>query len=298
MNDALSTVLQAARVEAAFFSRAVGCAPWGVETRGSSSGIFHVVVRGEATLRVGGEEHRVGAGELVVMPGGAPHTLTDPPGAKATWIGALPRREEGLPTVVAGAETGESTTEILCGTLRFGPLGRELVVAQLPPVLHARGGALRGWVRVLAEELGDRPPGADAVANCLGQLLFLLALREWLETARAPGWLAGLTHPEIGRALALVQAAPAEDWPVERLARRCGLSRSTFCERFTEVVGEPPAAWVTRWRMVVARELLADPVRTIPEVAAAVGYASEAAFHRAFKRAVGAPPARWRRSSG
>ncbi len=317
MNDALSTVLQRARVEAAFFSRALGTAPWGVETRGAATGIFHVVVRGQATLRADGRSVTVNAGELVVLPGGIPHVLADPPTAAATWIGALPRVDAPLPTVVAGCgqpvgasagepvgepigepigePVGEPETEILCGTLRFGPLGQELLLAHLPPVLHARGPALGAWVTVLAGELRAHPPGADAVASCLGQLLFLLALREWLDASQTPGWLAGLTHPDIGKALAMVQAAPAEDWSVDRLARRCALSRSVFCERFTAVVGEPPAAWVTRWRMIVARELLEDPDRGIAEVAAAVGYASEAAFHRAFKRAVGQPPARWRR---
>lgn len=293
MHDALSAVLQHARVEAAFFSRALGAAPWGVETRGASTGIFHVVVRGEATLHAAGETRTLQAGEIVILPRGTAHLLNNPFGAPSAWIGALPVMEGALPTVVAGV--GEPDTEILCGTLRFGDLGRELVVANLPPILHARGPALRAWVAALAEELRAQPPGTEAVASCLGQLLFLLALREWLSAQTVPGWLNGLVHPEIAPALALVQASPGEDWSVERLARRCGLSRSVFCERFLHVVGEPPAAWVTRWRMVVARERLCDPKQTIPAVAAAVGYSSEAAFHRAFKRTTGVPPARWRR---
>lgn len=293
MHDPLSTVLHHAHVEAAFFSRALGAPPWGVETRGASTGIFHVVVRGEATLLAAGETRALHAGEIAILPGGSPHVLCHPAAAPSTWIGALPVVPGALPTVVAG--TGAPTTEILCGTLRFGELGRELVVAHLPPVLHARGPALGAWVAALAEELRTQPPGTEAVASCLGQLLFLLALREWLSAQSIPGWLNGLVHPEIAPALALVQASPAQDWSVERLARRCGLSRSVFCERFLHVVGEPPAAWVTRWRMVVARELLSDPKQSIPAVAEAVGYSSEAAFHRAFKRVIGVPPARWRR---
>jgi len=293
MHDPLSIVLERAHVQTAFFSRALGAAPWGVETRGSDCGIFHVVVRGQATLRVGDEVHTLRAGEVVFMPHGPGHVLCHPPEAGATWIGALPREEAGLPTVTAGV--GEPGTEILCGTLRLGELGRELVLAQLPAVLHARGPALAGWVAALATDLETRPPGSDAVAACLGNLIFVLALREWAGAQRAPGSLAGLVHPEIGRALASVQAAPGQDWSLERLARRSGLSRTVFCERFLQVVGEPPAAWVTRWRMVVARELLAEGGRSIAAVAEAVGYASEPAFHRAFKRTIGVPPARWRK---
>lgn len=295
MIDALSTVLQHARVEAAFFSRALGAPPWGVETRGAATGIFHVVVRGAATLHACGETRTLHAGEIVVLPTGASHVLCWPPNAQPIWIGALPQINEGLPTVTAG--TGTPETELLCGTLRFGELGKELVVAHLPPVLHARGPELGAWVAALAHELRARPPGTDAVAACLGQLLFLLALREWLDTQTTPGWLPGLVHPDIAPALASVQAAPAENWSVDRLARKCGLSRSVFCERFLQVVGEPPGSWVTRWRMVVARELLGDAKQTIPAVAEAVGYSSEAAFHRAFKRAIGEPPARWRRAA-
>lgn len=293
MHDPLSIVLERARVQTAFFSRALGAAPWGVETRGAECGIFHVVVRGQATLRVSGEVHTLRAGEVVFMPHGPAHVLCNPPEARATWIGALPREEAGLPTVTAGV--GEPGTEILCGTLRLGELGRELVLAQLPAVLHARGPALAGWVAALATDLETRPPGSDAVAACLGNLLFVLALREWAEAQRAPGSLAGLVHPEIGRALASVQAAPGQDWSLERLARRSGLSRTVFCARFLHVVGEAPASWVTRWRMVVARELLAEGGRSIAAVAEAVGYASEPAFQRAFKRTIGVPPARWRK---
>lgn len=293
MHDALSTVLEHADIEAAFFSRAQGASPWGVFTRGSVSGIFHVVVRGSATLRVGDMVHSLTAGEIAVIPLGLAHTLCDPPGAPAVWIGELPAVDDGLPTVLAG--TGTPTTEILCGTVRMGELGRELVLPHLPPVLVARGPALSSWVRALATELHVRPPGADAVSACLGRLLFLLALREWIANKSEPSWLTGLAHPELGRVLATVQAAPEQDWSVERLARRSGLSRSVFCKRFLATMGEPPGAWVTRWRMVVARQMLARSERSLGEVAAAVGYASEAAFQRAFRRQIGVPPARWRR---
>jgi len=292
--DPLSSVLGRARVEAAFFSRALGASPWAVETRGAASGIFHVVVRGAAVLEVDGHRVELHAGELVVLPSGPAHVLRSSAPCRPTWIGELPRADtDGLPTVCAG--TGEPDTEVLCGTLRFGPFGDELVGAHLPPVLHARGPALAPWVRALSTELAARPPGAEAVAACLGELLFLLALREWLDGADAPGWLAGLVHPDLGRALARVQADPAADWTVARLARVAGLSRTVFASQFARIVGMTPVAWVIHWRMLIARQLLADPRQTIAAVAEAVGYASEAAFHRAFHRELGEPPARWRR---
>jgi AraC-like DNA-binding protein len=293
--DPLSLVLARANVEAAFFSRMRGASPWGVQTRGADCGIFHVVVQGEASLQVGGQRVDVAAGQVVVVPGGLPHVLAHPADASPAWIGALPQVDEGLPTLLAGR--GEPGTEILCGTLRLGLFGRELVLPHLPPVMHARGPEVAGWVAALAGEVGRRPPGTDAVSACLGELLFLLALREWLAKPRPASFLAALVPPDLGRVVAAVQEAPAADWSLERMARRAGLSRSVFCERFLDVMGEPPGAWVTRWRMLVARERLAEPGASVARVAEAVGYESESAFNRAFRRSVGMPPARWRRAA-
>lgn len=293
--DPLAAVLRRARVEAAFFSRAVGRRPWGVETRGATVGIFHVVVRGGAALAALDRVHPLAPGDVVLLPHGHPHVLADPPGAPAVWIGALPSVPGPLPTVHAGQ--GEPDTEILCGTLRFAPPARELLLLHLPPVLVGHGGpGLAPFVARLAAELAEHPLGAEAVAAAIGELLFVLALREWVASGEAgPSWLAGLADPALARAMGLVQAAPGHDWSAEELARRVGLSRTVFYERFTRATGQTPLAWVTAWRMLVAREALAEGRQGMAEVAAAVGYANEAAFHRAFKRVVGLPPARWRR---
>jgi AraC-like DNA-binding protein len=294
MLDPLSHILALAHVDAAFFSRMRGASPWAVQTRGATGGIFHVIVRGSASILVDGRTIHVGQGHVLVIPAGLPHVLCNPPEAPPVWIGALPKEEGPLTTVVAGE--GPADCEVLCGTLRLGPLGQELLLRHLPPVLHASGPELSAWVAALSGELASRPPGADAVSACLGELLFLLTLREWLGRVQSPSLLAASVHPEVGRAVAGVLAEPAADWQLDRLARRAGLSRTVFCERFVAIMGESPAAWVTRWRMIVAREQLAAKGVSIASVAEAVGYQDEAAFQRAFRRVVGVPPAKWRKA--
>lgn len=309
--DPLSDVLRLVRVEGALFSRAACARPWGVSTRGASGGIFHVVLRGQGlATALDSEGHALssasfGAGDLLVLPHGHAHLLVDAPGSAATWIRDLPVApgEDGLPVVRAGM--GEPfDTELLCGTLRFGEEGRALLLPHLPPLLHTPAqGALGGWldatVRQLADEVRRREPGGELVIARLAEILFVQAVRAWTRrpTGVGPGWVQALGDPALARALALLHGAPAHPWSVEDLARRAGLSRSVFYDRFTERVGEPPAAYLLRWRMTVARQALRDPRLPIALVAQRVGYGSEAAFNRAFKRAVGVPPAAWRRGA-
>jgi AraC-like DNA-binding protein len=306
LSDPLSDVLRHVRVEGALFSRAEGTCPWGVHTRGAPGGIFHVVLRGSGVATaLDGDVPLVtepfSAGDLLVFPHGHAHALRDAPATTTTWIRALPSRagEDGLPVVSAGG--GGADCEILCGTLRFGQDARELLLPQLPPLLHARGQALGGWldatVRQLAHEVARRAPGCDVVIARLAEILFVQAVRAWVTTeqAAAPGWVRALQDPALARALALLHGAPERAWSIDHLARRAGLSRTVFYDRFAGAVGEPPAAYLLRWRMTLARRALEDPRAAIPEVATRVGYGSEAAFNRAFRRFVGVPPGAWRR---
>lgn len=280
-------------------------------TRGAAGGIFHVVLRGRGVATAldgdGGILARAtfAAGDLLVFPHGHAHTLVDPPGSTATPITDLPVSpgDDGLPVVWAGV--GQAVeTEVLCGTLRFGGEAGALLLPHLPPLLHtASQGALGGWldatVRQLAEEVRRAEPGAELVVARLAEILFVQAVRSWIRGADGvgPGWVHALADPALARALALLHGSPGQSWSVAHLARRAGLSRSVFYDRFTDRVGEPPAAYLLRWRMTLARQALRDPRLPIAVVAERVGYGSEAAFNRAFKREVGVPPAAWRRAA-
>lgn len=306
--DPLSDVLRLVRVEGALFSRAEGAPPWGVQTRGAPGGIFHVVLRGAGHARALDGERTLAradfrAGDLLVFPHGHAHALTDAPATATTWIRALPTHpgDDGLPVVRAGE--GAPDTEILCGTLRFGEEARGVLLPHLPPLLHAPGaavgGLVDGMVRQLAAEVRERAPGSELVVARLAEILFVQAVRAWVARPEGagPGWVRALGDPALARALALLHGAPERAWSVDLLAKKAGLSRTVFFERFTATVGEPPAAYLLRWRMTVARRALSDPRARVEEVAAKVGYGSEAAFNRAFKRVVGVPPGAWRRAA-
>jgi AraC-like DNA-binding protein len=173
----------------------------------------------------------------------------------------------------------------------------------LPRVLRAsdREGAPGGWLSRLMEvaeaEARSPRPGGEAVLGRLSELMFVEIVRRHLETLspNRTGWLAGLRDPHVGRALAALHARPGEPWTIDALGHEAGLSRSALAERFTALVGEPPIQYLGRWRMQVASGLLATTHDGIAAIGGRVGYASEAAFNRAFKKLVGVPPATWRR---
>jgi transcriptional regulator GlxA family with amidase domain len=149
-----------------------------------------------------------------------------------------------------------------------------------------------------ASETHAPGPGSDAMLGRLAELLFVEAMRRYTASlpAEQAGWLAGLRDPHVGRALALLHADPARDWEVEALARETGLSRSALGERFAHLIGEPPMQYLTRWRLALAAQALSAGNDAVARIAERVGYESEAAFNRAFKREFGSPPAAWRRS--
>lgn len=182
-----------------------------------------------------------------------------------------------------------------CDARPFNPL-----LHALPRVIHISdrsGGALQTFVQFAMAESKQPRPGGEAVLSRLSELMFVDVVRRYLETLPPDrtGWLAGLREPFVGRALAALHQSPARSWTIESLSREVGLSRSALAERFTEYVGQPPMQYLTNWRMQLAANHLLAGTDAVAAVAERVGYESEAAFSRAFKKAVGAPPSQWRK---
>ncbi len=300
--DGLSELLAVVRVEGSLFSRAELTAPWGVSPRGAAAGVFHAVVAGSGFLEVDGEPVRAfRSGDLLVMPHGHPHVLRDGPASAVRHISAWPTEPgpDGLPCLGGGG--GGAPTSLLCGTFALDPEGRDLLLPLLPPVIHVQGatGWLDATLRLMADELRAQRPGSAVLIARLADLLFVHVLRAWIEQSagRGSGWLGALTDARLGRAIGRIHGEPAHPWTVAGLAREAGMSRSAFFSRFTEAVGEPPAAYLTRWRMTVARSRLRRSDTGLAAVAEEVGYGSEAAFSRAFKRHMGLSPSAWRRGA-
>ena len=296
--DPLGGVLGNLRMRGTFYSRTDCTAPWGVEMPALDACMtFHVITEGSCLLEVDGEVHALSAGDLALVPHGRGHLLRSGPGAVVTGrADLLPQDYLGEHYSVLRIDGGGAPTRLLCGVLEPERPGAAHLLDLLPPVLlvdagnAARGGWLSVLLGMITDEVRHDRPGAEAVVTRLADVVVIQAIRGWLETgATGPGWLRALRDPQVGRAVALVHRDPGAPWTLELLARETRMSRSAFAARFTELAGEPALRYVTRWRMHLATVELGRGAR-VGEVARRLGYDSEAAFSRAYRRVTGIPP--------
>jgi len=335
--DVLSDVLRVVRLTSAVFFTARFSSPWSIESpppdqlarslrlRAESIALFHVLVEGQCWVSMEGHAPlKLEARDVIIFPHGDPHVISSQIGARPRPISALlpSQPSEEIPQLDYGG--GGEATRFVCGYLhcdqRFNPL-----IGALPAMLHVCGqdgaetgepsevetGRGPGVVQVHAdgwlastllhtiEEADGMRSGSSAMLVRLTELLYVEVLRRYMQ--RLPSghasWLAGVKDSEVGRALRLLHARPERQWTVENLAREVGVSRSGLAQRFTELVGEAPMRYLTGWRIQLAKHLMLQSGLPIAEVADRVGYESEAAFNRAFKRHVGDPPVTWRKKS-
>lgn len=315
-SDSLSEVLRAVRLTGAIFLRAELSAPWGFQAPAASDASsllapgteclvpFHLVTEGRATVRVQGcEPLQLEAGEIVVLPRGDAHTLAN--GATAHFVDSAAL----LPAILKGSVLfergggGGAATRFICGYVGCDRQAEKSFLAGLPPLfkvgVQEDGAAawIESAIRHLVSESEAARPGSRALLAKLAEALFIETLRRRMAELRPEdsGWLAAARDPAVGRALASVHREPARAWTVAELAKRAGVSRTVFARRFVEVLGQTPLAYLARWRIWLGATRLRSSDASVLEVALAVGYESEAAFNRAFKREVGLPPARYRR---
>ncbi len=312
--DALSDVLRAVRLTGALFFDVQASEPWVAETPPGPSIVgrifpgadhlvsYHVVTHGSCWATLAGEAPiRLSTGDIVVFPHGDPHAMSSRPGMHAAPALELYQRtaETQLPFAMALGSSQAESARFVCGFLGCDARPFNPLLAALPKVIHISaqaGGAIGAFVQVAVAEARERRPGGECVLSHLSELMFVDAVRRYLETLPPGqiGWLAALREPFVGRALAALHGRPAHDWTLESLSREAGLSRTSLAERFTEYVGLPPMQYLANWRMQRAATELRAGTDSIAEVAARVGYASDAAFSRAFKKALGVPPSQWR----
>jgi AraC-like DNA-binding protein len=296
--DPLGEALHLLHMDGAFYCRSELRAPWGMTLPALPGYLwFHVVTAGGLLLEAGDDVRVLTPGEVALVPRGEGHVLRSEPGTAAPGILDLERTpiSERYETLRHGGD-GAPTT-LLCGAVRFGHPAAATLVGVLPQILHLDAERLQGTLALMASEAREPRLGGEAVITRLADILVIQAMRAWLETDADAhtGWLGALRDEQIGKAIALIHAEPARDWTVASLASELAMSRSAFAARFTALVGEPAIAYVTRWRMQVALAALRDERATVAELANRLGYRSEAAFARAFKRETGMPPGAVRR---
>ena len=293
--DTLSEVVRSIRLRGNVYARWELTAPWGMALPGGEFAAFHLVEEGECRLATpDGRSDVVRGGELVVLFDGAAHALSDRLGRATTPIEELvPRQPPG--TGVCRHGGGGKKTRLVCG--KFSIEGRRgSGFNALPPLVRLDGtGAAGRTIRLLASEVASDRPGTAALVERLSEVLVVQVLREVVDGLRAPGgqagWLRGVEDEHVWAALGLIHSAPASAWTVGALARRVGLSRTVFAERFRSLVGESPMAYARGYRQQLAERWLREGRLSVSEIAARVGYSSTAAFDRAFRRQTGNSPA-------
>jgi AraC-like DNA-binding protein len=317
--DAFSQVLKALRLESGIFLEAEFTAPWCIDSAPGRDdvrsilpsaehvAIYHLLVEGACRARLpdDGATLELGAGDLLMFAHGDGHLLgsdlSRPPVEAAKLV--RPSPEGGLARIVHGG--GGARTRFICGYLACDSRLCRPMLHALPRMLRVPLGERAGasWIlstiQRAAEESRAPRAGTDAVLAKLSELLFIEAIRAYIESipAEQRNWLAGLRDPQVSKALGLLHSDPARQWTVDDLGQEAGISRSALAERFTLLIGDPPMQYLTRWRLALAARALKDGSESILRIASQVGYESEAAFNRAFKREFGMPPATWRRHS-
>jgi AraC-like DNA-binding protein len=321
--DVLSDVLRTVRLTGALFFPMEVSSPWideipkatdfaSIVLPGAQHVVsYHIVTRGQCWAALRGDQPvLLKAGDVLVVPHGDPYMMASAPDLRSQ----MPAHQVleffrhmatgAAPVLVTEGGGGPERAHVVCGFLGCDVRPFNPVLEALPRVVYLRRltGArapdrLTQLVELALQESQARQSGMRCVLLHLSELLFVEVVRRYLDTLtnEQTGWLAGLRDPVSGHALALLHSQPADPWSLDRLARRIGVSRSSLAERFSDLIGQPPMRYLTRWRIQLACRMLCDTTAKVSTVALDVGYQSEAAFSRAFKTLVGTSPATWQR---
>jgi AraC-like DNA-binding protein/mannose-6-phosphate isomerase-like protein (cupin superfamily) len=299
--DALSTILEAVRLRSVVYSKFPLATPWGLDIVKDENSQFWRLVSGSCTVgSPDGSVIEMAEGDLVFVPHGSAHWIAD----SATSLRMpspefVKARREGIPVF----NNGNNRTILVAGHFEFDYQSLHPFLKDLPPVIHIRQYVTENQLLVkevtqlMLEELNNERPGSGVMLKCLSEIMFVNIIRAYLEQAEpGSGFLSALNDPRISKALKLIQDSPQTNWTLESLASEIGMSRSVFFNQFKKLVHETPLSYLTNWRMRQAQKLLMMSNSNIAEIAANVGYQSEAAFNRIFKSKTGQTPAVYRRS--
>ena len=304
--DPLSEVLQLLQPSGVLYCNAELTAPWGIEIP-ELPGVMNVevVTAGHCWLEIDGQAPLfMPEGSLVLIPRGRRHKLRGNPADRTTWLEDIPIERIGERFENMRFGGGGRLTRMMYYGVRFDSYLADRLIRMLPEILHLRtraedGDWLHATIGFIAQEARQNLPGSETVITRLADILVIQAIRTWIEEQRAAshGWIAALHDRRIGKAMSLMHRHPERDWRVAGLAREVGMSRSGFSARFTSLVGESVLQYLTVLRMQLARRELRDTSDSLARIAERVGYQSEPAFNRAFKRVVGTPPGAVRRQN-
>jgi len=301
--DPLADVVDLLRVRGTVMAHVRAHAPWGLSLHRAPGATFHAVTAGTCWIRVAGQAAReLHHGDVVLLPRGAPHVMASAArGPSRPWDRVTETLVPNAAGEIVVAGPGGST-RLICVAFHYDREVAHPLVSLLPPLVCVGGeemgedSAVPATLRLLRQELRGRAAGWGTIVDRLVDVLFVQVLRAWIggRDDRGTSWLRALRDPVIARILTVMHADPAVPWTLELLARQANLSRATLTRRFSALVGEPPLAYLTRWRMELAARNLRETDDAVGTIARRVGYESEFAFSRAFSRVRGRPPGRYR----
>jgi AraC-like DNA-binding protein len=304
--DPIGETLHSLRMNGVVYTRSHLTAPWGIELPPMPDCVlFHVVTSGACRLEVKNEEScALAPGEFALVPHGQGHRILSAPGVEVENLFDLPLQQVSPRYEMLSYGGGGEPTTLICGAVRFDHPAASDLLKFLPGIIHLEtwgaphGELMHSTLRLMAAEVTGQRPGGETIVTRLADILVIQAVRTWLENSpeAQTGWLGALNDERIGPALLKIHREPTRDWTVASLAEEVCMSRSAFSARFTAIVGESPVQYLTRWRMHVAGAWLRDGEIGMAQCANRLGYTSEAAFSRAFKRVVGMSPGAWRRA--
>jgi AraC-like DNA-binding protein len=296
--DILTDVLSTLKLTGKVFCCSELSVPWAMDIPESNFAHFHVIERGGGWLKVKATNQAISlaSGDLVIVLNGSGHIISDSPETKPVSLNELLKHKKAACNLIEYGGGGIKT-KLICGSFHFNNLVTNPLLTLLPDLIHVRssqarmGDWLESTLKMLSYETHNSRPGNQTILTRLIDIIFVQAIRCWIEEqTESSGWLGALRDNQISAAIGKIHQSPNENWTVALLASEVGMSRSLFASKFTTLVGEPPLSYLTRWRMHLAASMLFENKTNVSQTALKVGYESEAAFSKAFKRYFGQSP--------
>jgi len=300
MMDILSDILSKVKLSSVVYFKSDFSEPWGMDVPKGPFAQFHIVTKGQCVLKTKEKSIRLFAGDIVVFPFGASHWLANNEKSKRY------QGQDVVQSILSGKslfEGGQLSTTLVCGHFEFDRSLDHPFIKELPSIIHIKDTDLKqfSWLKsitdLVIEEAGKEQSGSGVIVNKLGEILFVHTLRAFIEKNKSKdGFIAAIQDERISKVLKEIHSSAQQDWNLEQLAQIGGMSRTGFANRFKSLTGETPFNYITQWRLLKAKELLEESSLSVGEIAEQVGYQSEAAFNRVFKKRISQTPLKYRQS--
>ena len=298
--DVLSVILEKLKLSSVVYFKSDFSAPWGMDIPKGPFAQFHIVTRGQCVLRTQDKQFQLFAGDIIVFPLGTNHWLADRESSEKK------NGQDVVQAILNGKSLFEGdniSTTLICGHFEFDRNIEHPFVHELPEIIHITDTERKelSWLEsitnLVIQEAGNENSGSNIIVNKLGEVLFIYALKAFIrKNSSKKGFLAAIQDERISKALRAIHNYPEKDWQLYSLSQIAGMSRTSFSNQFKALIGETPLTYITNWRILQAKELLKESEKSVGEIAESVGYQSEAAFNRVFKKRVAKTPLKYRHS--